>query len=139
MNAGEDFLGQVQAGVAPGVLGSGMAHGVLVLEIAPEGLLPLVRHLKDACGFDMFLDVTAVDWPQRRPRFDVVWPFYSTRPFVRLRVEPRREGVRRHVASADDEQAPRRRRRGLRRRGEQHRREGDRSDEACRARHHWIR
>jgi NADH-quinone oxidoreductase subunit C len=91
VSTGEDFLGQVQAGVAPGVLGSGMAHGVMVLEIAPEGLLPLVRHLKDTCGFDLFLDVTAVDWPQRRPRFDVVWHFYSTRHFVRVRVKTKVE------------------------------------------------
>ena len=37
----------------------------------------------------MFLDVTAVDWPEREPRFDVVWHFYSTRDFVRVRVKTR--------------------------------------------------
>ncbi|HET9693740.1 MAG TPA: NADH-quinone oxidoreductase subunit C [Steroidobacteraceae bacterium] len=91
MSPGEEFLGEVQASVAAGVLGSGMAHGLLVLEIAPEGLLPLVQHLKQQFGFDLFLDVTAVDWPRRRPRFDVVWHFYSTRRFVRVRVKTRVE------------------------------------------------
>jgi NADH-quinone oxidoreductase subunit C len=71
------------AGEAP------VAHGVLVLEIEPGRLLETVRALKDDCGFDLFLDVTAVDWPEREPRFDVVWHFYSTREFVRARVKTR--------------------------------------------------
>lgn len=91
MSAGDDFLGQVQAGVGAGALASSMAHGILVLEIEPSQLLPLVTGLKDAFGFDMFLDVTAVDWPQRRPRFDVVYHFYSTQRFVRVRVKTRVE------------------------------------------------
>jgi NADH-quinone oxidoreductase subunit C len=35
--------------------------------------------------------VTATDWPQRRPRFDVVYHFYSTRDFVRVRLKTRVE------------------------------------------------
>ena len=38
---------------------------------------------------DMLLDVTAIDWPGRQPRFHVVWHFYSTRHFVRVRVKTR--------------------------------------------------
>jgi NADH-quinone oxidoreductase subunit C len=66
-----------------------VAHGVLVLLIEPARLPEVVRALKDGFGFDMFLDVTAVDWPGREPRFDVVWHFYSTRHFVRVRVKTR--------------------------------------------------
>jgi NADH-quinone oxidoreductase subunit C len=66
-----------------------VADGVLALLVEPAHLLDLVRALKDFFAFDMFLDVTAVDWPQREPRFDVVWHFYSTRHFVRVRVKTR--------------------------------------------------
>ena len=66
-----------------------MAHGTLSLLIEPARLLEVVRALKDRFGFDMFLDVTAVDWPQRQPRFDVVWHFYSTRERVRVRLKAR--------------------------------------------------
>jgi NADH-quinone oxidoreductase subunit C len=66
-----------------------VAHEVLALLIEPAQLLDVVRALKDRFGFDMFLDVTAVDWPEREPRFDVVWHFYSTRHFVRVRVKTR--------------------------------------------------
>jgi NADH-quinone oxidoreductase subunit C len=54
----------------------------------PAGaLLGLVHRLKDEFHFDMFLDVTAVDWPQRTPRFDVVYHFYSTTHLFRLRLK----------------------------------------------------
>jgi NADH-quinone oxidoreductase subunit C len=66
-----------------------VAHGVLALLVEPANLLDVVRTLKDQFDFDMFLDVTAVDWPEREPRFDVVWHFYSTRHFVRVRVKTR--------------------------------------------------
>jgi NADH-quinone oxidoreductase subunit C len=91
VSAGADILGQVQAGIGAAALDSGMAHGILVLEIAPQDVVPVVRRLKQDFGFDMFLDVTAVDWPQRRPRFDVVYHFYSTRDFVRIRLKTRVE------------------------------------------------
>ena len=89
MSAGGDFLGEVQAGVGTRTLSSSMVHGILVLEVAPQDLVPLVTDLKGAFGFDMFLDVTGVDWPQRRPRFDVVYHFYATRRFVRVRIKTR--------------------------------------------------
>jgi len=66
-----------------------VAHGTLVLLIEPARLLEVVRTLKDTLGFDMFLDVTAVDWPEREPRFDVAWHLYSTRQHVRVRIKAR--------------------------------------------------
>ena len=66
---------------------SSVSHGTLVVEIAPAALSGLVQTLKSACKFDMLLDVTAIDWPGRQPRFDVVWHFYSTTHRVRVRVK----------------------------------------------------
>ncbi len=66
-----------------------VTHGTLALLIEPVQLLAAVRALKDVLGFDMFLDVTAVDWPEREPRFDVAWHFYSTRQHVRVRLKAR--------------------------------------------------
>ena len=65
------------------------AHGMLVLALPPAHLLDAVQQLKADFGFDLFLDVTAVDWPGRAPRFDVVYHFYSTRHFVRIRLKTR--------------------------------------------------
>ena len=63
------------------------SHGMDVVTLAPDKLLPAVRRLKTELGFDLLLDVTAVDWPDRTPRFDVVYHFYSTAHHVRVRVK----------------------------------------------------
>ena len=55
--------------------------------VAPDQTLVTARSLKEERGFDMLIDVTAVDWPQRTPRFDVVWHFYSTTRFERVRMK----------------------------------------------------
>jgi NADH-quinone oxidoreductase subunit C len=65
------------------------AHGMLVAELPPVDLLPVVRLMKDEFGFDLFVDVTAVDWIGREPRFEVVWHFYSTRHHGRARLKAR--------------------------------------------------
>jgi NADH-quinone oxidoreductase subunit C len=64
-----------------------LSHGTLVVEILPAALTELVTALKGSWRFDMLLDVTAIDWPQRQPRFDVVWHFYSTQHKVRVRIK----------------------------------------------------
>jgi len=69
----------------PGVV----SHGILVFVLAPDELLPTVRQLRDAHGFDIFLDVTAVDWIGQVPRFEVVHHFYSTAHKVRVRLKVR--------------------------------------------------
>jgi NADH-quinone oxidoreductase subunit C len=63
------------------------SHGLLALELPRDELLQMAARFKDVYGFDLFLDVTAVDWPAREPRFDVVWHFYSTRDHVRIRLK----------------------------------------------------
>lgn len=86
MNA--PIIEQVQQRLAP-LAEASFAHGMLVLELPPAHLQDAVRRLKADFGFDMFLDVTAVDWPGRLPRFDVVYHFYSTRDFLRIRLKTR--------------------------------------------------
>lgn len=68
---------------------SSVAHGILVLQVAPQDLPGVVARLKDDFRFDLFLDVTAIDWLGREPRFEVVWHFYSTMHKVRVRIKAR--------------------------------------------------
>jgi NADH-quinone oxidoreductase subunit C len=63
------------------------SHGMDIVTLSPDKLLAAVRRLKTELGFDLLLDITAVDWPEREPRFDVVYHFYSTAHRVRIRVK----------------------------------------------------
>jgi NADH-quinone oxidoreductase subunit C len=76
---------QQQLGLQVGV--ASRSHGSLVLELARADLLPVVQRLKTEFAFDLLLDVTAVDWPLKTPRFEVVYHFYSTRYHDRVRVK----------------------------------------------------
>lgn len=76
--------------VAPAAIRSlGVQHGVLVLAIEPSALLGVAQRLRDEWAFDLFLDVTAVDWPGEALRFEVVHHFYSTTHKVRVRLKQR--------------------------------------------------
>ena len=63
------------------------SHGMDVVMLAPDKLVAAVRRLKTELGFDLLLDITAIDWPGRTSRFDVVYHFYSTAHHVRVRVK----------------------------------------------------
>ncbi len=86
---GAEVFARISTAVTGVARDAGVAHGILVLETDPANVAALARGLKEQFGFDLFLDVTAVDWPDREPRFDVVYHFYSTRERVRVRVRTR--------------------------------------------------
>ena len=79
----------LQAQLAPSIGQASVAHGVLVLELPAANVAGVVGRLKAEFQFDMFLDVTAVDWPGQDPRFEVVYHFYSTQHHVRVRLKTR--------------------------------------------------
>lgn len=49
--------------------------------------IALLAHLRDACGFDMLVDLTAIDWaPGATPRYTVVYHLLSTARAEYLRI-----------------------------------------------------
>jgi NADH-quinone oxidoreductase subunit C len=58
-------------------------------DISADDLLAICRHLRDELKFDLLLDVTAVDWKDRSPRFSTVYHLFSTthHNYVRLVVD----------------------------------------------------
>jgi len=78
-----------QLAASTDVASHGVQHGVLVLQLEPAALLAVVTRLESEFAFDLFLDVTAIDWPDAPLRFEVVHHFYSTTHKVRVRLKTR--------------------------------------------------
>ncbi len=57
--------------------------------VKPEALVGVLEFLKLEADFDYLVDVTAVDYPQRPERFDVVYIVYSFSRNERIRVKIR--------------------------------------------------
>ena len=63
------------------------SFGMPVFELKSENFLPVTTLLKEQFCFDLFLDVTAVDYPERQPRFDVIYHLYSSSQRLRVRLK----------------------------------------------------
>ena len=79
----------VQQALGAHALDTNVVQGLLVVRLTPADLLGAVKRLKADFGFDLLLDVTAVDWPLQLPRFEVVYHLYSTAGHVRVRLKLR--------------------------------------------------
>lgn len=53
----------------------------------PEAAIPVLEYLKLEADFDYLVDITAVDWPKRAERFDVVYIIYSFARNERVRIK----------------------------------------------------
>jgi NADH-quinone oxidoreductase subunit C len=53
----------------------------------PDSAIPVLEYLKLEADFDYMVDLTAVDWPKRPERFDLVYILYSFSRNERVRVK----------------------------------------------------
>ena len=92
MDATLDTLGQTIAAALKGaVSGHTIAFGELTLHANAADIVKVATFLRDdpGCKFVCFVDITAVDWPGREKRFDVVYHFLS--PYINQRIRVKAE------------------------------------------------
>ncbi len=85
-----DRLGQAIAKALGGsVVGYEVAYGELNVTARVADIIKVATFLKTdaACQFVSLIDITAVDWPGREQRFDVVYHLLSPRLNQRVRVK----------------------------------------------------
>jgi len=90
MDEALDKLGQTIAGALKGAVdGFSTAYGELTLHTKAADIGAVMTYLRDdpECQFVNFIDVTAVDWPARERRFDVVYHLLSPKKNRRIRVK----------------------------------------------------
>jgi NADH-quinone oxidoreductase subunit C len=89
----------IAAAQADTVLETRVAYGELTLIATVTGIRRLATYLRDnaACAFTTLIYVTAIDWPERDDRFEVVYHFLSM---------PQNQRVRVKISAAEDEVVP---------------------------------
>jgi NADH-quinone oxidoreductase subunit C len=71
------------------VIGDQIAYGELTLFVDIGQIVRVSTFLRDdpRCQFWCLIDITAVDWPQRERRFDMVYHFLSPKQNLRIRIK----------------------------------------------------
>ena len=85
-----DTLGKTVTGaLGSSVTGYAVAYRELTLTAQAADIVPILRFLRDdaRCLFWCLIDVTAIDWPSRERRFDVVYHLLSPKHNARIRVK----------------------------------------------------
>jgi NADH-quinone oxidoreductase subunit C len=85
-----DRLGQtIRKNLGASVTGYTVVRGELTVTAKAAHVIEVARFLRDdpACLFSCIIDITAIDWPGRDKRFDVVYHFLSPRINQRVRVK----------------------------------------------------
>ena len=87
---------------AGAALGDRLIHareevGEIALHVRPEALVEAMTILRDQLAYQQLMEIAGVDWPDRTPRFEVVYCLLSLTKNHRLRV---------HVAADDATPVP---------------------------------
>jgi len=85
-----DTLGKtIASALGAWVTGYAVAHGELNVTARAADIIAVLRFLRDdpRCQFWNLTDITAVDWPSRERRFDVVYHLLSPKQNLRIRVK----------------------------------------------------
>jgi len=85
----EELGTKIAGALSSAVRGWNVAFGELTLDVEEAEILRVLAHLRDSpeCHFNVLIDITAVDWPQRRKRFDVVYHLLSLTGNRRIRAK----------------------------------------------------
>ena len=81
------WVRSIRAALPDTVLSAKEFAGQVTVTVTRESIARVARHLRKAEDFKYCVDVTAVDWRNREPRFDVVYHFYSFSKNARIRVK----------------------------------------------------
>ena len=83
-------LGEGIGAALPGaIVGHSVAFGELTVTAIAADIVKVITFLRDdqRCVFANIIDITAVDWPAREKRFDVVYHLLSPKMNQRIRVK----------------------------------------------------
>jgi NADH-quinone oxidoreductase subunit C len=72
-------------------------HGEIACHVKTDKLVGVMMQLRDTCDYQQLMEIAGVDWPDRDPRFEVVYCLLSLTKNHRIRV---------HVTTNEDVAVP---------------------------------
>jgi NADH-quinone oxidoreductase subunit C len=66
---------------------SEMVYGELIIHVPRDAIVSVLMSLRDKAGFETMMDITAVDYPERVERFEVVYNILSLTKNLRCRIK----------------------------------------------------
>ena len=82
-----DLVKRYQARFGSAIQEAWLDRKQAILVVGADRLLEIARYSRDEERFDLLADLTAVDWPKREKRFDLVLNLYSFPKNERLRIK----------------------------------------------------
>jgi NADH-quinone oxidoreductase subunit C len=82
-----DLVKRYKEKFGPAILESWVDRKQAILVVARELLAEIATYSRDEEKFDWLSDLTAVDWPKREKRFDIILNMYSMEKNERLRLK----------------------------------------------------
>jgi NADH-quinone oxidoreductase subunit C len=82
-----DLVRELKERFGEGISEASTYLGQNFVVVRPDSTIPILEYLKLEADFDYLVDVTAVDWPKRAERFDIVYILYSFSRNERVRVK----------------------------------------------------
>jgi NADH-quinone oxidoreductase subunit C len=82
-----DLVKRYKARFGGAILEAWLDRKQSILVTSPDRLLEIAHYTRDEEKFDYLVDLTAVDWPKREKRFDLVLILYSFPKNERLRIK----------------------------------------------------
>ena len=82
-----EFSRDLMARLGNGITETSSYLGQNFIVARPDAVILILEYLKLEADFDYLVDITAVDWPKRAERFDLVYNVYSFARNERLRMK----------------------------------------------------
>jgi len=85
----DKFARTISGALGSAALGHSLSRGELTIDVKASEIVRAATVLRDdpSCLFSCIVDITAIDWPAREKRFDVVYHFLSPRLNKRVRLK----------------------------------------------------
>lgn len=91
------FVAAIKKALGKDMLAIAEVNEEIAVTVKADQLLDCMMQLRDTCDYQQLMEIAGVDWPDRDPRFELVYCLLSLTNNHRIRV---------HVATGDDQPVP---------------------------------